>query len=361
MVESIQGEARFWKKKEYISFALSILVFFIHISSFAQYGDSGHFISAINGKMAYFVSESITRFAVPMFFILSGIAFYKDYDNKKYFKKIKSRVFTLVIPYLLWNTLWMIFDIVCSYTFISRFFTGRKPFVLTFSSFMLGIFHNGNNGPFWFVFNLIIFSAAAPLIYLLIRNKYVGIVSVGIIAVLTYFDFGLPSSVFSTPISIVFYMIGAIIGKHFFALTTKKAGKGLGWGSVSFLVVYIVAKNIFPPAINTWTDDLFLKSVIFVLASFALWNAVDLFIDYIRPRAIYGRSFAIFAMHINISAIITKLIALCLPRTPWMAIPNFIITVILTLIVINVVCVLLERFLPHVNAVLMGNRRKKQP
>lgn len=359
MVESIQGEARFWKKKEYISFALSILVFFIHISSFDQYGDSGHLISVINGKIAYFVSESITRFAVPMFFILSGIAFYKDYDNKKYFKKIKSRVFTLVIPYLLWNTLWMVFDIICSYTFISRFFTGRKPFVLTFSSVMLGIFHNGNNGPFWFVFNLIIFSAAAPLIYLLIRNKYVGIVSVGIIAVLTYFGFGLPSSVFSTPISIVFYMIGAMIGKHFFALTTQKAGKGLGWGSVFFLVIYIVAKNIFPPVLNTWTDDLLLKSVIFVLASFALWNAVDLFIDYIRPRAIYGRSFAVFAMHINISAIIAKLIALCLPRTPWMAIPNFIITVILTLIVINVVCVLLERFLPHVNAVLMGNRIRR--
>ena len=64
-------------------------------------------------------------------------------------------------------------------------------------------------------------------------------------------------------------------------------------------------------------------------------------------------------MHMNISAIITKLIALCLPRTPWMAIPNFIITVILTLIVINVVCVLLERFLPHVNAVLMGNRIRR--
>lgn len=349
----------FWKKKEYISFLLSILVIFIHMSTFSQYGEGEGAVTLINDHVSYLLKESITRFAVPMFFILSGIAFYKDYDNKKYFKKIKSRVFTLVIPYLLWNTLWMLFDIICSYTFVSRFFTGRKPFVLTFSSFMLGIFHNGNNGPFWFVFNLIVFSAAAPLIYLLIRNKYVGIVSVGIIAVLTYFDFGLPSSVFSTPISIVFYMIGAMIGKHFFALTTQKAGKGLRWGSVCFLVVYIVAKSIFPPAINTWTDDLLLKPVIFVLASFALWNAVDLFIDYIRPRAIYGRSFAIFAMHMNISAIITKLIALCLPRTPWMAIPNFIITVILTLIVINVVCVLLERFLPHVNAVLMGNRIRR--
>ena len=64
-------------------------------------------------------------------------------------------------------------------------------------------------------------------------------------------------------------------------------------------------------------------------------------------------------MHINISEIINTLIALCLPRTPWMAIPNFIITVILTLIVINVVCVLLERFLPRVNAVLMGNRIRR--
>jgi len=78
------NDALFWKKKEYISFLLSILVFFIH-SHFAQDIGDNSFISAVNYKVSYFFSCSITRFAVPMFFMLTGISFFKDYNNKKYF------------------------------------------------------------------------------------------------------------------------------------------------------------------------------------------------------------------------------------------------------------------------------------
>ena len=85
-------EDLFWKKKEFVSFLLSILVFFIH-SYFSQEIVSDRFVSVLNHKVSYFFSCSITRFAVPMFFMLSGITFFKGYNNKKYFAKIKSRLF----------------------------------------------------------------------------------------------------------------------------------------------------------------------------------------------------------------------------------------------------------------------------
>ena len=106
---SSKNDALFWKKKEYISFLLSILVLFIH-THFADTIISDCLISVVNNKVSYFFSDSITRFAVPMFFVLSGISFFKDYNNKKYLSKIKSRLFTLVIPYLLWNTIWMLWE-----------------------------------------------------------------------------------------------------------------------------------------------------------------------------------------------------------------------------------------------------------
>jgi surface polysaccharide O-acyltransferase-like enzyme len=65
----------FWKKREFVYFILSVLVFLIHISSFAQYPVSEGIISSINTKVAFFFKESITRFAVPMYFILSGMLF----------------------------------------------------------------------------------------------------------------------------------------------------------------------------------------------------------------------------------------------------------------------------------------------
>ena len=113
----------FWKKKEFVYFILSVLVFFIHIAAFAQYPESDGAVAVFNDKVAFFFKESITRFAVPMYFILSGMTFFRDYTNKKYISKLKSRFFTLCIPYLIWNTLTMLFDIVCSYTFIYSFFT----------------------------------------------------------------------------------------------------------------------------------------------------------------------------------------------------------------------------------------------
>jgi hypothetical protein len=328
------------------------------MSTFSQYGEGEGLVTVVNDKVSYFLKESLTRFAVPMFFILSGIAFYKDYDNKKYGKKIKSRVFSLVIPYLLWNTIWMLFDIVCSYTFISRFFVGRQPFELSAVNILTGIFLRGRNLPFWFIEDLIIFAFAAPLIYLLIRNKYVGIISVTAIAILAHFGIGLPPAVFYYSTTIVHYMIGAIIGKHFFGFVAKKSGKGLRWGSLAFLILYVVMKNLFPPAERT--SDSILTITVYLLAAFALWNTLDIFIDRVKPRAIYGRSFPIFAIHLNLAAIITKLILIVISRNPWFAIPNFILTAVLTVLIINLICVFMERFTPRIYGVLMGNRIRKK-
>ena len=96
MNNKIQNETLFWKKKEFISFVLSILVLFIH-SYFAPNIVNESFVSLFNHKFSFFFSRSITQYAVPMFFMLSGASFFKGYNNKKYPKKIKSRIYTLVI------------------------------------------------------------------------------------------------------------------------------------------------------------------------------------------------------------------------------------------------------------------------
>ena len=174
---SMKHDALFWKKKEFVSFLLSILVFFIH-SNFAPEMAGDSVAAVVNNKVSYFFSESITRFAVPMFFMLSGISFFKGYENSKYLSKMRSRIFTLVIPYLLWNTLWMLWDIFCSYSFLSKFSAASEPFPLTLTGILKGVFFYGCNTPFWFMFDLIIFCLAAPAVFLIIKNKYVAVVSI---------------------------------------------------------------------------------------------------------------------------------------------------------------------------------------
>ena len=351
-----KSDALFWKKKEFISFLLSILVFFIH-SYFAQDIVSDNFISVINQKVSYFFSRSITQFAVPMFFMLSGISFFKDYNNKKYFSKIKRRLFTLIIPYLLWNTIWMLWEIFTSYSFVSNFSANSEAYPLTLTSILKGIFFYGCNTPFWFIFDLIIFSLAAPLVFLIIKNTYVGIISVIVLSVITLFGIHIPINVFYSPISIIFYLMGAIIGYHFFEFASKKSSKPLQIASVIFLASYILAKNIVPQEIHI--DNYLIQTTVYTLAAFSLWNVSDIFIERIKPRAIYRRSFAIYAMHLNIGIIILKILSFCTPQNEWLEIPKFIIMIVSTLVIINLVCAFLERFAPKIYATLMGNRLDK--
>lgn len=350
------SETFFWKKKEFLSFLSSILVLFVH-SYFAQDYVRGDVVSLINHKFSSFLSCSITEFAVPMFFIMSGIAFFKNYNNKKYVTKIKSRVHTLIIPYLLWNTLWMLWEIFCSYSFISKFSATSEQYSLTFANILKGIFFYGCNMPFWFVFDIIVFSFAAPVIFLIIRNKYIGIAFVGGLSIVSLFGIHIPSALFYYPMSIVFYMIGAIIGYHYFDFACTKSSKRLQIASVVFLSAYVIAKTIVPSKLHI--DNYLIETLVFTLAAFSLWNISDIFIEQIKPRAIYRRSFAIYAMHLNIAIIILKILSFVIPANEWLEIPRFIIMVVLTLVIINFICAFMERFFPRIYALLMGNRVKK--
>ena len=346
--------AIFWKKKEYISFLLSILVFFIH-SHFSQEIASDSSISVLNYKVSYFFSVSITRFAVPMFFIMSGITFFKDYNNKKYFTKMKSRFFTLVIPYLLWNTIWMLWEIFTSYSFLAKF-SASEPYPLTLTNILKGAFFYGCNIPFWFIFDLIIFSFAAPIVFAIIKNKYVGIFSIICLSVASLYGIHLPSVVFYYPMAIVFYLIGAVIGYHFFDFISKKSNKTMQIASLIFLSAYIIAKNITPQKIHI--ENYLMQTTVYALAAFSLWNITDVFIEKVKPRSLYRRSFAIYAMHLPVAIIIFKILSFCLPQSELLEIPKFIIMIVSTLVIINLVCAFLEKFAPKIYATLMGNRIK---
>ena len=351
-----KSESTFWKKKEYISFILSILVFFIH-SFFAEDSVGNDLISVINQKTAFFFCRSITQFAVPMFFMLSGMTFFKGYDNKKYLPKIKSRVFTLVIPYLLWNTVWMLWELFCSYSFVSALSVYNELYPLTFGSILKGIFFYGCNPPFWFMFNLIIFSFASPLVFLIIRNKYIGVASVVCLSILSLFGIHIPMDLFYYPTSIVFYMMGGIIGYHYFDFASRKSSKKTQIASGVLLFAYVFAKNVVPQDLQI--DNYLTETIAFTLCSFALWNIVDVFIERIKPRAIYRRSFAIYAMHLNVAIILLKIFSFFIPQSEWLKIPKFIFMVVLTLVIINFVCAFLERFFPKIYSLFMGNRIKK--
>lgn len=105
---------------EWLRYIMAASIIFMH----AGMGASEMFSESYrSGNMSLIVIvfllivRVLSQFAVPTFFLLSGYFFFSGYENKqsslKYYKnKVKSRIRTLILPYFIWNTLFLCLDIV---------------------------------------------------------------------------------------------------------------------------------------------------------------------------------------------------------------------------------------------------------
>ena len=150
----------------------------------------------LEGRSAAFDSFSrgmmfVTEVCVPLFFVISGFLYFRNaptrFDGQFFWKKTRSRLFSLLIPYLIANGI----AFLCywgAYRFAPEMMSGwlgddwRKP---------LFIFWTGPvNLSLWFIRDLIIACITAPLIYLLVR--YTRIWGVLALAALWFFVKGSP-------------------------------------------------------------------------------------------------------------------------------------------------------------------------
>lgn len=339
----------FWNKKIIVSYILSILVFWIHCSSFANYDNN-----TMVKFCSYLFGSTINKIAVPLFFILAGVAFYRDYNDKKYVKKLLSRVKSLVIPFVFWNIVNMLFDMVAS-TFFSQYFVGREKMVISLPNVLLGIFHYKYNGPFWFIFALIVFTIAAPIIDKLLVTKITSILSIVTLIVLASFNIGLPQPLFYSKTCIIFYLVGGYIGRFYFDEFSKPSPKKWQLLSTAMIVVAIVYYMLLN--YGMLTQRTIVSIIILIALSICFWNMMDLFLPKEITIPNFARhSFWVFALHINVSAVVTKLLFFVLPKSPYISLLNFVLTTIITLVGIEMVCCIIKKISYPIYSLLSGSR-----
>lgn len=180
-----------------LRFPLAIAVIFIHMNPVtASLPDadfpilSGHGIYNI---VSITLSHVLTQIAVPTFFLISGFLFFANFRKWSYIgykNKMRSRIKTLVIPYILWNILAVGFVIIQKiagvliygnawkgvldyiqkqnwHIFIDYQAWGLSQVnILGWPAYSTGPF----NVPLWFVRDLIVVCVLAPAIYLIIKK-----------------------------------------------------------------------------------------------------------------------------------------------------------------------------------------------
>ena len=182
---------------------LAILVVFIHTcSTHIDLADTSHIIYQF---IRAFFSSVLSQVAVPTFFLISGYLFLKKLERwnwQIYCEKLKRRVCSLFVPYVIWNTLYIIFAL--SGAIYSVVFKGVSYTVLTNWIQSQGLFHLYWDQvylvPLWFIRDLMVVILFAAVIYGFV--KWLRSLSILLsIAIYFFCDF--------IPYSFVFFAIGS--------------------------------------------------------------------------------------------------------------------------------------------------------
>lgn len=180
-----------------LRFPLAIAVIFIHMNpdvvnfidaDFSLFSNKGLF-----NLLGITLSHVLTGIAVPSFFFISGLLFFiniREWNWMQYRNKLKSRITTLLIPYIAWNiTPWllMLIGYYIKGNFIDHSLDKLIEFINNYNFNILYDCHHwgetkknwlGDNllmtGPYdlplWFLRDLIFMVILTPIIYFFIKK-----------------------------------------------------------------------------------------------------------------------------------------------------------------------------------------------
>lgn len=128
-------------------------------------------------------SQVIGRISVPLFFLISGFLFFYrvDWSWSIYRKKLISRIHTLLVPYVFWNSLVLLFFLFCILSPLGRSL-GPNTFEhysqYSFGDWLRGLWVDRGMGTdilggplayqFWFIRELMVMVVLSPLLYWLV-------------------------------------------------------------------------------------------------------------------------------------------------------------------------------------------------
>ena len=158
----------------WIRFPLILCVVMLHCYCTVPLPPGNH---SLYFRLVYPFGLWLGESGVPAFFFISGFLFY--ISHKSYKDRIKSRIHTLLYPYLLWNSLFLMIYLILflfghPLDILGKNISDYNAIDYIRAYIDRGEYNGGNNGPilctYWYVRNLFLLCLIAPLWFYL--NKY---------------------------------------------------------------------------------------------------------------------------------------------------------------------------------------------
>ena len=344
---------------DFIRFPLIVGVVFIHNSTSAVVVRGVEMGTDIANLPVFyycsdFFSQVFSRIAVPLFFFTSGFLFFlyvEKFDKLSYKTKLQSRIKTLLVPYIFWNTITIAFFYL--FKTIGIMTTPMvENNILKYFWDAGGSFHLPISYQFWFIRDLIIAVILTPIIYFLCKKtKIYGVILIGM---LWFLGFWFKMTGFSS-VCTFFFTAGA-----YFGINKRNLLEDFDKIKNLSLVLYPLIALV-DLLTKTYTFNCYIHKLGIVIGIVFCFNLVTILFEKgkIKPTSfLSAASFFVFAIHEpfllgNLKKISFQLLK---PETDFAITALYFLNVITTIFIALVLYYVLKRTLPKFTAVITGGR-----
>ena len=336
----------------WLRFPLIFIIIMLHCYS-VQRLEGSH---EIYFKVLYPFYNWLGETGVPGFFFISGYLFFLS--RKTYIQKLKTRIHTLLIPYLLWNTLLLALYVVALIIGYPQDVNGRSLTDYNIIDYLRlfwdrGTFDNGNFVPLlcplWYIRNLIIMSIISPLLFYILR--YVRELFLIFIA---FWWMTTPHNAFIQQ-TILFFSLGAyfaILSKNPLYMAYKRR-----WMVLTLFSIFAIGDILSHVYINTPINlQIHRISLIFnipVLLLLGDWCIRQEYTSKFLPNA----AFIVFCVHYPIVVVLRKFcIAQCSDASDIIHIMLYFVCVVISTLFRLSIYQILNLYFPKVKNILSGKR-----
>lgn len=335
-------------------FVCSLMVVGIH-----SYNITDTTVNTVAGYIESFLCHGIFIAAVPVFFFFSGYLFFRNISTTKdVFNKMKTRAKSVLMPFLVWSTIYVIVFTIASFApFFSRDSASLEPLEILKSIIFYKFCF-----PLWYMYQLIMFLILTPIIKILLKKRYVGLCVLTAVAfVAVFIKASIDIEVFPNTNRSLFqinffgyYFAGCLAVKfseELKKLREKIENKRGLFAIVSglLLVIFAFAESIVFEERVPFFYDRFFVPFVFVCLFIFLWCIYEK-IPYIKNAS----TMLVYVVHPFIGNILGNLFSGVLNKLPELV--EFVIVFTIVSVLSFLFAYIVKRFMKPINFVLSGGR-----
>ncbi len=302
--------------------------------------------------------DNIGFIAMGYFFTTTGFFLYYKLVKHNLSKKISKRVHSLLIPYLIWNVIYLVF----------YYFKNINGYSFTLKEIVLKLLFEPYAGPLWYMFAVFVLCIFAPFMIKLKNKKKLSIMILSIITISCYLLCNVYNDIIYNSFQYGWYLLrlisylpsyflGAFIGLNFDYVLCKNISKKVNYLCLFAFILTIITS----PYIKECNS--YVLWIIYRLQPILLWYSIpcDLILFSNNLPKIFESTFMLYALHRALIVILTY--DIYIPYIEPLPRPTTISMLLIRLLfVVSVVfmarCIhiMLQKISPNITSLITGGR-----